>query len=548
MANLSAHELDPELTALVDEIDPRDKRNLNDSRRRILAILIMGDIPNLIIHFIDEGIGDRHLPFEYQHDGQLEYTKDDGRRAVCPFRCFDNDPSKLYNFEISQWDYMAPVFSFTEEEVHHHQIQYRIPLPFTEDNIVPTQGGNSQVRQVVIHHEHHDLTDGNSFAVKRLLCSTDENFNKEVEALKLVRKLRHPHLIELLGTFQYRQSYYLIFQWAIDDLQTFWKSNPSFNPVPTMSRWALQQCLEIARGLHLIHGGQCPPPGRSGLRGRHGDIKPANILRYAPRAGSEDSEWGVLKISDFGLTRFYENHSYRREYINGPPATRTYRSPEGDLQHEVSYLWDIWPLGCLYLEFVTWLLQGWDGVVAFAEEREREDQSRDPRLYKEDKFFNINPLKIFGACRKTSVIDRIRVLHSHPECTEFIHDFLDLISKDLIRIRDRKRAKCDQIVQKLEAMGKKCENNEDYYTQPQIRPLKTLTCESDKSCNPTATVPNVGHISGESRSSRKPGSSSESGAEENSPSRLKNEYKERRYLRRFLYFVRSCIHGDAIYS
>lgn len=162
MANLSAHELDPELTALVDEIDPRDKRNLNDSRRRILAILIMGDIPNLIIHFIDAGIGDRHLPFEYQHDGQLEYTKDDGSRAVCPFRCFDNDPSKLYNFEISQWDYMAPVFSFTEEEVHHHQIQYRIPLPFTEDNIVPTQGGNSQVRQVVIHHEHHDLVSSSS--------------------------------------------------------------------------------------------------------------------------------------------------------------------------------------------------------------------------------------------------------------------------------------------------------------------------------------------------------------------------------------------------
>ncbi|KAI0448673.1 kinase-like protein [Xylaria acuta] len=557
MTNLSAGELDHELAALVDQIDPTNPGNQNNSRKRIFAILIMMGIPSSIIHFVNAGIWDRHLPFQCRHnpsDGQLEYTKDDGSLATCPLQCFEYDHGKQHLFQAYQWEYMAPTFTFTDGKIHQYQIQHNTPLPFTEEIAVPIRGGNSQVSRVVIHQGHHDLTDGQSFAVKRLLHSTDENFNKEVEALKLVRKLSHPHLIELLATFKYRQFYYLIFRWADDDLMTFWQNNPSPNPVSSTSAWALQQCLGIAKGLQLIHNGQCSPPGRPNLKGRHGDIKPANILRYAPRAGSQDPKYGVLKIADFGLTRFHENHSYRREYINGLLATRTYRAPEGDLSGEISYLWDLWPLGCLYLEFLTWLLQGWDAVNAFSEERRLEDRSR-YALFNEDKFFNLDDMKSFGACRKDSVTKRINALHSHPECTNLIHDFLDVISEDLIRIRHRRRAKCDRIVQKLEAMEKRCSENEAYYTQPQKRFTTRPTCESDKIHNHTTTVPNVGRIHNlESRhgdatgSGKGHGLDSESGAEENSLMRIKNQHRERRHLRRLLVFLGSCFHSGVTYS
>jgi serine/threonine protein kinase len=140
------------------------------------------------------------------------------------------------------------------------------------------------------------------------------------------------------------------------------------------------------------------------LKGRHGDIKPGNILRYAPEAALQGHEWGTLVISDFGLARFHQEHSVRREYRNGNglSATLTYRAPEADLDQKVSCSWDLWPLGCLYLEFLTWLLQGWNEVDKFSEERHDEDKSGDSR-YREDKFFNMNTLKRFGACRKDSV-------------------------------------------------------------------------------------------------------------------------------------------------
>ncbi|KAI1123388.1 kinase-like domain-containing protein [Nemania abortiva] len=398
--------------------------------------------------------------------------------------------------------------------------------------------------------------------MKRLLSSTDEDFNNEVEALKLVRKLRHPHLVKLLGTFKYRDSYYLIFRWAVDDLKTFWQNSPFPNPDATRSTWTLQQCLGIAKGLQLIHRGRFLP-GRSILRGRHGDIKPANILRYAPRAGSQDTELGVLKISDFGLTRFHHNHSHQREYTNGPLATRTYRAPEGDLKHTISDSWDLWSLGCLYLEFITWLLQGWDGVTTFSEERKREDQSHYWEVY-EDKFFNLTKAKVFGACVKDSVTrvryclkskcdgrlrlkQHIRALHNHPECTDLIHDFLDVISEDLIRIRCDERAKCYEVVRKLEAMKENVLEDEAYYTKGQGRFVTRGTYESDKSCNPTVGLSNPGHAyhheggyDDAGKSSKTPGLASESGGEDNSLVRIKNQHSKRRHLSGLLNFLKSC--------
>ncbi|KAI0436133.1 kinase-like protein [Xylaria telfairii] len=557
IANLSPGESDNAIADIVDQIDPRHPKNPNDSRKRIFAILIMVGLPSAIIHFFEAEIWDRHLPFEYQKhrsDGQLEYIKDDGSTGTCPFQCFGSDHARLHTFQVSQWDYMAPSFTFTDGKTHHYQIQYSIPLPFTEGTPVPIQGGSSQVTRVVIHEGHHDLTDGHSFAVKRLLNSTDEDFKKEVEALKLVRKLGHPHLIELLATFKYRQFYYLIFRWADDDLMTFWRNNPSPNPVSDTSTWTLQQCLGIAKGLQLIHNGHCSPPGRPKLKGRHGDIKPANILRYAPRAGSQDPKGGVLKIGDFGLSRFHQNNSYRRHYTNGFLATRTYRAPEGDLGGEISYLWDLWPLGCLYLEFLTWLLQGWDAVVAFSEERRLEDQSRYAGV-NEDKFFNLNGMKSFGACRKDSVTKRINTLHNHLECTDLIHDFLDVISQDLIRVRYGRRAKCDRIVQRLEAMVQECSKNNAYYSKPRQRFTTRPTCESDKICNLGTTVPNVGHkyhledtYREATRSSKPPKLDSESGGEENSLMQIKNQIPPKRSLRTFLDFLGSCFHIDSTYS
>jgi serine/threonine protein kinase len=238
--------------------------------------------------------------------------------------------------------------------------------------------------------------------VKRLFAGVEDAFHQEVKALEVFRNLNHPHLIKLLGTYHYDGEYYLIFPWADGDLRAFWSRNPGPHSIPTASRWVLKQCLGIAEGLRTIHCGQRLYGGSIPVKGRHGDIKPENILHFAHSQGCDGQQWGVLTISDFGLARLHREHSERRVYPHRPPGSLTYRAPEGDFNEPVSTLSDLWPLGCLFLEFVVWLLQGWNEVDNFSKERLKEDNSSHRLLALEDKFFNRG--EEFGAYTKPSVL------------------------------------------------------------------------------------------------------------------------------------------------
>lgn len=209
----------------------------------------------------------------------------------------------------------------------------------------------------------------------------------------------HPHLISLLATYERDETFYLIFPWAEADLMTYWKSQ---NPDPTFDTetviWLAEQCRGIADGLTKLHkyetdlqdhaeAPQLPKircevdshePHKPGqLYGRHGDIKPENILWFPSENGSRHK--GILKISDFGLSELHTRYSKTKEsrVANSP----TYRPPECDMSRKIiKQSYDIWTLGCLYLEFIAWALGGWALVAKFASQR---------RSTKSDSFFEI---------------------------------------------------------------------------------------------------------------------------------------------------------------
>lgn len=62
----------------------------------------------------------------------------------------------------------------------------------------------------------------------------------------------------------------------------------------------------------------------------------------------------------------------------------------------------------------------------------------------------------------------IEELHSHPACTDFIHDFLELISEDLLVVetRERVRLTSQMLYAKLFRMAKKMQENESYGAIP----------------------------------------------------------------------------------
>lgn len=212
----------------------------------------------------------------------------------------------------------------------------------------------------------------------------------------------HAHLIRLRVAFQHAKNYYLLFDWANGNLVDLWKQTPNPTASPELARWLVKQCLGIADGLRKIHhhGSWYNEENSNGVshsedadknRGRHGDIKPENILYFMP-PGHKQSR---LVVSDFGLTRFHSSKSVSRVPLNKVLGfSRTYRPPEFDTQRHISQAYDMWSLGCLYLEFVSWFLVGYEETrETFQNMRLNEDNALDC-TFPEDKFFNLKSRRL----------------------------------------------------------------------------------------------------------------------------------------------------------
>lgn len=178
-----------------------------------------------------------------------------------------------------------------------------------------------------------------------------------------------------------------MFPLADGNLREFWKEVPRPDVIST-SRWISQQVVGLVDGLRAIHEYELRTSGR------HGDIKPENILWYrSPPDGSHtrdhaDDHWGTFVISDFGLSRFHQKTVPDKTKAKSVARSATYRPPECDIGDVlVTPAYDIWSLGCLLLEFVTWYLLGHDGVQRFSEARIRDENIPLPNSCTDDRFF-----------------------------------------------------------------------------------------------------------------------------------------------------------------
>lgn len=185
-------------------------------------------------------------------------------------------------------------------------------------------------------------------------------FRQEVATLKRLSERDHAHLMRLELTYEYQDRFHLLFRWADGNLRDYWQRHPKPNDIPrthNFTVWITQQWLGLAEALMTIH--ECPPdsgitaddesddlaPQRT--NGRHGDIKPENILWFN---GDRSAFEGKLVISDFGLTEFHRDETGLVSPMN-TARSPTYRAPEYDVSETISQSYDIWTLGCVMREF-----------------------------------------------------------------------------------------------------------------------------------------------------------------------------------------------------
>ena len=263
----------------------------------------------------------------------------------------------------------------------------------------------------------------------------------------------------------------MIFHWAPADLSTYWKTItiPAFTK-STIS-WMVRQCQGVVEGLAAMHNYRNATSyqkynvGDSDKTdvnletdkfGRHGDIKPQNILWFSNNTKNAN---GKLVLIDFEhsvlLTSKYKSNALALI------GDRTYRPPnvQDTPEHRFTQRDDIWSLGCVYLEFITWLIMGYEGIKMFQRYREERTSSRNIAL--DQAFYTRNVGGGLDIVRE-AVTFWIFDLRQKLRCSRMLDEFLTLIQERMLFAKQSERASAEDIAQSLSSLYQKSLGDESF--------------------------------------------------------------------------------------
>lgn len=280
-------------------------------------------------------------------------------------------------------------------------------------------------------------------------------FNKEKETLLHMRELRHEHLIEPIAVYErgtVDTEKYFVFPWATGgNLCRFWETDHSTDRSILIS-WTLRQATGLADGLAKLHDHGT----------RHGDVKPANILRFIGHGNGKDPRaLGTLVLADVGIAKHHDIQTSVRRQKGDPTtnksSTQRYEPPEmkrreGEIRI-LSRKVDSWSMGCVLLEMVIWLVDGEPGQNRFNEDLLKEK----PKI---DRFWHINRFK--QSQPHPAVKKRINDLLQREGKDSALGKLLDLVKKRLLVGSEGSRADSQEMHRKLLEIEQKCPVDPSY--------------------------------------------------------------------------------------
>ena len=249
-----------------------------------------------------------------------------------------------------------------------------------------------------------------------------------------------------------------MFLWADGgNLRDFWIENPKPILTAALVKNIIEQLRGMAEALQKLHG------YRDQYHYRHGDLKPENILNFPD---PDKSRIGTFKISDLGSAKHHSVATRLRERTGGKAfATTVYQPPESitNKLSPSSRLYDIWSMGCVTLEFMVWVLYGYEELkkfttgikgkleepCSFFEVQETEQEGTTPRLVA-----RLHPTV-------QSCFDR---LSRDPECTgkTALGDLLEVIKTKLLVIKLPEHTESSLVLDTVSVT-----NTDSKFTKPQ---------------------------------------------------------------------------------
>lgn len=258
----------------------------------------------------------------------------------------------------------------------------------------------------------------------------DENlstYETELRNLSILKLLRHPNIVEVLCCYAHLDKLNLVFRKAQGGTLKVFLNGPRPDHFASNETIlvALSGLCSAVRAVHeFVSSGQ-----KLELIGCHHDLKPANILVEGSR----------FVLADFGLSKFKE----ARDSSGTPPRMvhPYYAPPECCRQDissekpEVHRSGDIWSLGCIIAEVVTYMLDGAEGVKNFEKQRERTiDSVRTYRFHR-------------GGAEEPAVTTWITKLRCSESRTERM---LGQLVQQMLQLDHRNRPKAQEVESKLQ--------------------------------------------------------------------------------------------------
>ena len=188
--------------------------------------------------------------------------------------------------------------------------------------------------------------------------TSSELFEAEKRMLEMLFELKHDNIVKLLATYAHGSVFNMIFPLAETTLHAYLRSaKPAISQ--RERRTLFTEVCNLTSALDSLHNFHLNVDGLELLRiGYHHDLKPKNILVQGQ----------TFQIADFGLARFKEfDESSKTDWKMG---TRTYGPPESGEGSRNGRAHDMWSMGCILSELVTFCVLGPEGVEDFGQKRE----------------------------------------------------------------------------------------------------------------------------------------------------------------------------------
>jgi serine/threonine protein kinase len=197
-------------------------------------------------------------------------------------------------------------------------------------------------------------------AIKELIRTerTNSVAEGEAEVLEMIRESESQHLVKAIAYYQKGDDHYFMFPWAeLGNLREFLMTTKP-KPDENYIIWMFTEIAGLADAIEELHHYMVERSGNADANIRHGDMKPDNILCFKRKGFPDDTP--RLVITDVGLAKVNNKATEFRSKTTPTAATKRYEAPELGIDPNVprSRRFDIWSLGCIYLEIVIWLLYG----------------------------------------------------------------------------------------------------------------------------------------------------------------------------------------------